>query len=344
MDQNRSIQHYEDEIDLKDLIMALWNRKKMIASFTIIAALLAGLFSMFVLSPVYDARLNIVISMPEKYIARYGEYVLPIKTNDQYINLITSNDVLLNTIKDMGYSPEKITIDNLKDRISIAKSETIKVTGAVQNSFEITVSADNAEESAKLAKTLYDNYIEFMDVMTKDRAISYYYNNFNVKIKSLEVQLSSCKQMLRKNEELLAATPQTINQKEAMQAIQGSISEYVVLENIINENYTKIENDIILNKQNINTIEDTKRVYYDYLKELDKEKLAIAKYFETGRATKLESTVIGVVETSVYLPSPPAVPSHKTSPSNVMNVAIGAVIGLMIGVSTALVKEYWFKN
>ncbi len=343
MNEDQSIQRNEDEIDLKELFMILWKRKKIIVSFTLIAALLSGMFSMFILSPVYDAKLNIVISMPEKYITNYGEYVLPISTNEQYINLITSNDVLSNTIKAMGYNPEKVTYEKLREKISIAKSETIKMEGAVQNSFEITVSAGNPEESAKLAKTLYDNYMEFMDVMTKDRAISYFYNDFSVKLKSLDIQLASLKQMLKKNEELLAQTPQTINQKEAMQAINGNISDYVVLENIINENYTKIENDIILNKQNINTIEDTKRVYYDYLKELDKEKLAIAKYYETGRATKLESTVIGVIETSIYLPSPPAVPSQKTSPRNAINIAVGAVIGGMIGVMTALVKEYWCR-
>jgi len=91
MNENQqNVQYNENEIDLKELFMALWKQKILIISFALIAAILAGIFSMFILSPVYDTKLNIVISMPEKYTTKYGEYKLPITTNDQYINLITS--------------------------------------------------------------------------------------------------------------------------------------------------------------------------------------------------------------------------------------------------------------
>ena len=92
---------YEDEIDLRELIMALWRSKYIIISIAIIAAILTGLYSMFMLSPVYQTRLDIVINMPEQYPTRFGDYTLPLTTNDQYINLITSNQVLTNTIRDM---------------------------------------------------------------------------------------------------------------------------------------------------------------------------------------------------------------------------------------------------
>lgn len=346
MNENQSnVQYYEDEIDLKELILALWKNKIMIISFTLVVAILAGIFSMFVLSPVYDTKLNIVISMPETYNTRYGEYKLPITTNEQYINLITSNNVLVNTIKDMGYNDQEVTLEQLRKRISIGKSDV--KTGTVQNSFEITVSADNPQEALKLAQTLYDNYIEFMDVMTKERAVSSYYNEFTVNIKSLENSLNSAKEILRKNEELLAQTPQIIAKGEANLEIQTQLNDktdYVIPVDTVNPNYIKIENDIVGNKQSINSIENSIRMNNQYLEELDKEKKSIAKYYETGSAAPLESSVIGVVETSIYLPSPPVAPSQKTSPSNAMNVAIGIVLGGMIGVMAALVKEYWFKN
>jgi len=47
------------------------------------------------------------------------------------------------------------------------------------------------------------------------------------------------------------------------------------------------------------------RMYNNYLEELDVESQAIYKYYITGEAEKLESSIIVVVETSVYLPSPP---------------------------------------
>lgn len=345
MNENQNnMQYYEDEIDLRELIMALWKRKKLIIGLALVVALLAGLFSKFVISPVYDTKLNIVISMPETYITRYGEYKLPITTNEQYIKLITSNDVLLNTIRDMGYNSE-VSIEKLKERIAIGSTDT--KTNTVQNSFEVTVSVDNPEESLKLAQTLYDNYIEFMDVMTKQRAISFFINDISMDIKSQENQLDSVKEILKKNEELLAATPQIIAKGNAGMEIHTQLtsnSDYVVPVDTVNPNYIKIENDIIGNKQAINSIENSIRLNNRYLEELSKENTALNKYYETGQAEKLESSVIGVVETSVYLPSPPVAPTQKTSPSNALNTIIGAVIGGMLGVMVALFKEYWFKE
>ena len=38
----------------------------------------------------------------------------------------------------------------------------------------VMVSAGSPEESLQLAQTLFDNYIGFVDMMTKDRAIEHY--------------------------------------------------------------------------------------------------------------------------------------------------------------------------
>lgn len=346
MNENQNnVQYYEEVIDLRELIVVLWKRKKMIISLTLIVAILAGLFSMFVISPVYDTKLNIVISMPEKYNTRFGEYTLPITSNEQYINLIKSNDVLINTIEDMGYSSEEVSLENLQKSITIGKIDAKANT--VQNSFNVTVSADNPKESLKLAQTLYSNYLDFMDAMTKERVVSHYSNYFNVELKALDNDLDQTKETLKKNEELLAQTPQIIVAGKANLEIQTQLNEstdYVVPVDTVNPNYIKIENDIVVNKQSINNIENSMRMYNNYLKELEIERQAINKYYRTGEAERLESTLSGVVETSVYLPSAPVAPTQKTSPSNALNTAIGAVLGGMLGVMIALLQEYWVKE
>jgi capsular polysaccharide biosynthesis protein len=343
--KQRNVQSYDGEINLKELVIAIWKQKIMIICVTLVFALLVGLFSKFVISPVYDTKLNIVISMPEVYSTRYGEYTLPISTNEQYIDLIKSNDVLVNTVKDMEYDSAEVSLENLKKRITIGQVNT-KV-GTVQNSFEVTVSAGNPEESLKLAQKLYENYMEFMDVMTKERAVNYFINNFYKDIKTYEYLLDSDIEILKKNEELLAQTSQIIAKGEANLQIQSHLTEdtdYVVPVDTVNPSYIKIENDIVENKQAISNVENLIRMNKQYLEELNIEKQALDKYYETGRAEKLETSVIGVVETSVYLPSPPVAPTDKTSPSNALNTAIGLVIGFIIGVVTAMVKEFWFKE
>ena len=344
MNENQNnIQHYEDEIDLRELIMALWKRKKMIIGLTLVIALLAGLFSKFIISPVYNTKLNIVISMPETYNTRYGEYTLPITSNQQYINLIKSNDVLINTIESMGYDLEEVSLESLQKRISVTENDA--KTGNT-NTFEVTVSADNPEESLNLTRTLYSNYIDFVDAMTKERAVNYYISLFNVELKTLENSLESTKEILRRNEELLAQTPKFMGGQAniEIQTQLNSNTDYVVPVDSVNPNYIKIENDIIGNKQSINSIENSMMKYNEYLDELDDEKLAINKYYWTGETEELQSSVVGLVETYVYLPSPPVAPTQKTSPSNALNTVIGAVLGGMLGVMIALFQEYWFKE
>lgn len=327
----------EDEIDLRELFMVLWKQKIMIISIAVIVALLAGLFSMFILSPVYNTELKIDLNIPQKYITRYGEYELPISTNIQYTNLITSNEVIANTINDMGYDPKVVTLESLKKRITIPKG--ISTTDPTQNIFDITVSANNSKESLKLAQTLYNNYIKYVDVIINRRALSYYYSNFTSNIESNEVVLASTKEILKKNEELLAKTPQTIDQSQLI-----NTNDHLVIENLINPTYSKIEEDIVLNKQLIYSTESNIKVNKEYLKEIDTEKKALVKYYQTGRVDNTESSLISIADTSISLASVPVAPEHKTSPSNTSNAAVGFICGGMLACGVALIKGYWFKK
>lgn len=344
MDENQNNgQATEEEIDLRELFLVIWKKKVMIISITLIAAILTGLFSVFALTPVYHSRLNIIISMPTSYHTKYGDYELPITSNEQYINLITSGNIINGTIRDMGYDDDT-TLESIRERISIDMPEA--KANVVQNSFFIRVSADNPAEAKKLAQTLYDNYIVFLDLLVVEGALDYHINRFNVSLQSSEVSLDRTRETLAKNEELLALTPQTINQKDAMEEIKNSsnTSDYIILENIINPNYTKIEKDIIENKQSINSIENSMRVHNEYLLELDELKAKVYNYIENGDYNGFETDFVRVTKTNVYLPSDPIVPSRKTSPSNSRNVIIGALLGGMVAVFVVLIREYWFES
>ncbi|MDD4592473.1 MAG: Wzz/FepE/Etk N-terminal domain-containing protein [Parabacteroides sp.] len=339
MNESQNVQVYDDEIELREIIMALWKRKIMIIAITLVGAIAAGILSFFILSPSYETRLNLVINIPAQYSTKYGDYTLPITNNQQYLNLITSNDVLLATIKDMAY--EEATVENMRKRISIAENKDKD-----SNIFEVTVSAGNPEESLRLVQSLYNNFTNFIDAMTKERAVNFYINHFKVQTDRLENSLDSVKETLRRNEELLAQTPKIIetNANLEIQSPLNNSSDYVVPIETVNPNYIKIESDIISNKQSINNIENSMRKYTDYLKELDVEMSAINEYYSTGQADKLHSSVIGMVDTYVYLPSPPVAPTTKSSPHNVRNAAIGGVLGAMIGVMLALFIAYWKKE
>lgn len=341
-ESQNSIQQYEDEIDLRDLIMVIWKKKLVIISVTLVIAILAALISKFILTPEYETNLNIVVSMPETYITRYGEYKLPISSNGEYIKLIKSNDVIVNTIRDMEYDTKIVSVQDLKDRITIGEISTNAT--IVQNSFTVTVSANNPEESLKLAQHLYQNYIDFMDVMMKDRAVSYYYKDFTVQAESLENQLNKTREILAKNEGLLANTPETINQEAAAAELKNDTTNYVVLENIINPNYTTLEASIIENKQMIFDLESSIELYKGYMEELEVEQVALDKYYQSGKTGRIEASIMDVVEVSIYQPSEPVAPTRKSSPSTLVNTVIGGVLGGILSVFVVLFKAYWKKE
>jgi capsular polysaccharide biosynthesis protein len=344
MDEQHVVQMDEEEISLKELFLALWKQKVLIISITLIMALLTGIISVFFIPPAYHSKLNIIIHMPETFHTKYGDYTLPITSNDQYINLITSNDILIHTIDTMGYDPNEVTIEKLRERITIGA--ITKTNGAQQNSFDVKVEAGNPFEAQQLAQALFDNYMEFIDVTTVEGVLNHFMTQFTTSLKSLQVSLDTTQKLLAKNEELLAETPQTINQKEAMNEIESQVDagEFIVLENVINPNYTKVENDIIGNKQAINSIENSIRVQNEYLVELDSMRDRLSAYYETRDFKDLQSNMVSVTKSNIYLPSAAVVPSRKTSPSNAKNVILGTLLGGMVGVLAAFIKEYWFKK
>lgn len=330
----------EDEIDLRELFMVIWRKKVTIIAITLIAAILTGLISVFLITPVYHSRLRIIINMPDSYHTKYGDYTLPISSNDQYINLITNNTIIINTIEDMNYN-EEISIETIRKRITIEQNE--QKANVEQNSYFVNVAADNPAEAKKLAQTLFDNYIRFLDILIVEGALDYYTDIFSIALQSNEVSLASNKEILAKNEELLAATPQTINQKEVLQELEGSSTDYIILENIINPNYTKLEADVLANKQSINGIENSMRIHNEYLAEISELRDKLISYKESGDFSSFSSDFVSATKTNLYLASEPVEPSKKTSPSNTRNAVIGALLGGMLAVAAVLIKEYWLR-
>lgn len=339
MDNQSNVQKNEEEIDLRELIQVFWKKKFTIITITVIAAILAALVSLFLIKPTFHADFSVVLHMPENFHSKYGDYTLPISTNQEYINLIKSNDVLLYTLKDMEYDQAGITLEQLREKVSISIDQANKE----QNVFSVKVAAGDPDEARRLAQALYDNYVEFLDITTIGSAIEYYNNQISISLSSLEVELDKTKEILTKNETLLAQTSPTINQKAAMDEIESDINNYVILERIVNPNYTAIETDIINNKQGINNIENSIRIYEQYVKELATIRDSITDYYTTGDFEYLGSYIVKVTDNSVYLPSEPVAPSQKTSPSNAMNVIIGTLLGGMIAVFVVLV-QWWWKN
>ncbi len=332
MSEQQNYNRYEDEIDIKELFMVIWKGKLVIIAITLIFAILTGIVTVFLIDPVYEAKLDIIVNIPETFNTKYGEYRMLMSTNEQYINLIQSNDVLKNTMEDMNFDMNNSSIQNFSSRISITKDDK------KPNSFNIKVQASSPDEALQATISLYKNYIDYLNKTIKTRSSDYFINYYLTELKKDEDSLKSDNILLEQYKEMLNEIPQTINQKDALGSININSVDYVVLENILNENYKKVELDIINLEQVIFGLENKINLSKQYIDELNQIKISIANNDE------LSLEFFKVVDESVHLTSEPIAPTNKTSPSTTLNIVIGAVIGGMISVIYVLIKKYWFTK
>jgi len=330
MNEEQNFSKYEDEIDLKELFMVLWKGKRIIIIVTLIFAIFSALITKFLIPPVYEAKLDLLVNFPETVSTKYGEYKLLLTTNDQYINLFYSNNVINKTIQDMGYDIKENTIESFIKRISITKDEKRP------NSFTVKVKANDPKEALDLVNMLYKNYLILVNANTKLRSVEHFIEFYTIDLSKNDDELKSSKILLERNKKMLESMSQTIDQKNLMDSINSSTINYMILDNLINQNYKKVELDIINTEQTIYTLEDKINIAKQYLNELNEIKDDIIN--NKG----LVNEYLTSINRSIQLPSAPVAPTAKTGPSTSLNTVIAAVVGGMISVIYVLIKKYWF--
>ncbi|WP_213974821.1 GumC family protein [Tepidanaerobacter acetatoxydans] len=156
----------EEEISLRELIEIILNGKWIIAAITIIAVLISGIFSFFVIAPTYEAQSTLMVSPMVQRTAAPGEdsaYDALLSYLSQYPQMsletyrvqVTNPHILNQVIEELDLDPEKYSTTSLRDMISV---QAIQDT----NLIKIAVKDKNPEMSAKIANTLAPKYVDFI--------------------------------------------------------------------------------------------------------------------------------------------------------------------------------------
>ena len=98
--KNTKADMVEDEIDLRELFMVLWKKSGNRLYYLDKRTILTGLASALLLNSGISFRRD-HHNHAQSYTTKYGNMHCP-TTNEQYIDLITSSDVIRKTIEDMG--------------------------------------------------------------------------------------------------------------------------------------------------------------------------------------------------------------------------------------------------
>lgn len=150
----------EETISIKDIFKTLKKRWKLIMLLTLIAALISGTISYFLLTPVYQSSTQILVNQKQS-------------GNQLDSNQIRSNIDMINTYSVIIKSPailEKVideleldqSVDQLSQKITINSQENSQV-------FSLTVQDSNPAKSVKIANTVSSIFQkEIKDIMKVD--------------------------------------------------------------------------------------------------------------------------------------------------------------------------------
>ena len=156
----------EQGISLRELIEILLRGKWVIAAITIIAMLVSGILSFFVISPTYEARSTLMVSpLIQKspppgqdsaydtllsYLSQYPQMSL-----ETYRVQVTNPHILNQVIKELDLDKEEYNLNSLRELIDV---EAIKDTNLIR----IAVKDHDPEMAARIANTLAPKYVDFL--------------------------------------------------------------------------------------------------------------------------------------------------------------------------------------
>lgn len=345
---NHSNHQHDDEISLKELLVALFNYKRLIIGVTVITLVLGGVYAFALAKPVYESSVSGVIKIPETADTKYGVYNYPSTNKMDYLSAATSHSVLKSVIKDLKLDT---TPRALKGKINVTSELEL-------NGFYISVKAGSASEAEKIAKSVAKNMVDELALTYKENAIQAFIRDLKVQDDRNLEEMDRNKQVLKSMEEELKTIPKVITLNKLVTSDPvlaaeiakergvdlSNLSKEYMLEEIVNENYTLAEQKIIDLKKAINDMEIYINNSRKMQEELKTELAALNLYYETGDESTLNPLILDVIHSKVVINNQANTNDEPVAPRKMLIVAIATVLGLMLGVFSALFKHYWKSN
>ena len=230
----------EEEISLRELIEILLKGWKLIAVLTAICIIAAGIFSFYIMDPIYEAKTVLMASYATDKLVNSSSgsddlegildsiSVYPSMTIQTYKEQLKSPEILQSTIDELSLNEEGIDINKLTGMISL---ETIKDT----NLIAIKVTSSNPDIASEIANTLADKFTQFITDMARDHAS-----------KSSEFLKSQLEVEKSKLDEASLELKKFLSQPRGVAELQGEVSSML---SMLNSYKTQIvEKEVELSK------------------------------------------------------------------------------------------------
>lgn len=335
----------EDEISLKELLTILIQGWKFIAGVVMLGALLAIIYSFMIVKPVYETSTELFMNIPEATSTEVGSYQYPSSNAHDYFELINNAKVVNKTLSTYSLESSK---ESFVNSLYISQEKDL-------NTVTVTYKGGNPEEIAKVLDGHILNYQRYLSYQFKEDAINKFLTEGKVSLSLKKEQLLKTKGQLSNAEDQLGKLLPTIPLQKALTTnpeiaakyardnglTVAELSNQLLIEEIINSNYTAVERLVNTIEISIGTLELEITSIQKRLTILANEQLVLS---ESDVFEAPQSEFLNILSLPIKQVASANVPFNRVSPKRSLNVAIAIVLSGMIAVFIVFFRAYWEKN
>jgi len=296
----------EEMIELRELIRIIWKGKIVLIVSIIVAMLIAALLSVFVLDKKYESKATVQITSNTAAEGIVKQYIDSEFTNQVFEERIKSQTFINQYFtNEVSSSDLNVNVNPTTSMISLSYSSG----NPKKSSDVLTILID--EQKKAMADSLQNQFTLLADSYTKESKklsdeIRDLIKIYNTTVKSNNLPQILILQSMVENQLIVDLTQE---QQASLVNIDG-----------------EIQNELMQLQARI----DSKST--EYSKVLDQYQSVLTN-IESFRPDPLIKTIIE-----------PNVPEGPSSPNTLLNIAIGLIIGAMVGLGIVFTRKYWKES
>ena len=153
----------ENAIDLSQFINVFTKRKNMIIVITLVAAIISGIVSYFILSPVYESKATVIVGKKNNATEQYNDVMMYQNLTKTYASIATSKSVLQSSANKIGNG---MTYDKLTKLITVTPETGTQI-------LDIVAQANKPQDALSEVNTVSQTFVD---------SANNYYSSGEVKI------------------------------------------------------------------------------------------------------------------------------------------------------------------
>ena len=139
----------ENAIDLSQFVNVFTKRKNMIIVITLVAAIISGIISYFIMSPVYESKATVIVGKKNNATEQYNDVMMYQNLTKTYASIATSKSVLQSSANKIGNG---MTYDKLTKLITVTPETGTQI-------LDIVAQANKPEDALNEVNTVSQTFV-----------------------------------------------------------------------------------------------------------------------------------------------------------------------------------------